>query len=132
MKTLVSIATLSILLACSSDESGTTAGGGGAGATGGGATASGASGPGGTAGSGGMGGNAGSGGGIPPIDCGENPSACPEGYQCYCGGPAAALCECAAPCDSAEQCTNPEQPVCCPGVGRGTGLCTTNCGCYCD
>ncbi|MDI1447557.1 hypothetical protein [Polyangium sp. 6x1] len=65
------------------------------------------------------------------IECTGDPSVCPAGYRCICGGggPSPWPCHCGLACQSDRQCTDPGQPICC---GAPTGTCTDACTCYCD
>lgn len=65
------------------------------------------------------------------LDCTNDPSVCPVGYGCKCGGggPSPWPCHCGLLCTGDNQCTDTSQPVCC---GAPTGICTDVCTCYCD
>jgi len=66
------------------------------------------------------------------VDCMDDPSLCPAGQGCVCGGPGPGPwpCHCGLECTSESQCTDPRQPVCCGANGQG--ICTDSCTCYCD
>jgi hypothetical protein len=62
----------------------------------------------------------------------QDPTTCPEGTGCVCGGPGALLqCKCGAYCSADADCGSADL-ICCGGSPGQQGICTDACTCYCD
>lgn len=64
---------------------------------------------------------------VTPLQCSGDVDPCPDGFNCFCGGPGPiSNCFCGRACDSAQDCQEPARPVCCGDT------CTSSCECFCD
>jgi len=64
---------------------------------------------------------------ISPEACFSDADPCPDGFNCFCGGPGPiGACFCGQQCETADDCQDPARPICCGDT------CTTACECFCD
>jgi hypothetical protein len=62
----------------------------------------------------------------------DDPSSCPAGYRCACGGGGVGQCQCHRECQTSAECGRPDLTCGCGGPVGGAGLCVDGCFCNCD